>query len=62
MSFYFLLICWKIDNYVLILLKLYWRTFSNTTGNVLKIVTDKKGAKFPKKYGNLYGNTCGNRW
>ena len=36
----------KIDNYVLILLKMYWTTFTNTSGNVLKIVTIKNGAKF----------------
>ena len=35
----------KIDNYVLILLKMYWTTFTNTPGNVLKIVTKKDGAK-----------------
>ena len=35
----------KIDNYVLILLKMYWTTFTNTSGNVLKIVTIKNGAK-----------------
>ena len=37
---------WKIDNYVLILLKMDLATFSNTSGNVLKIVTNKNGAKF----------------
>ena len=37
---------WKIDNFVLILLKMYWSTFGNTFGNVLKIVTSKNGAKF----------------
>ena len=37
----------KIDNYVLVLLKMYWTTFSNTSGNVLKVVTNKNGAKFP---------------
>ena len=37
---------WKIDNFVLILLKMYWSTFGNTSGNVLKIVTSKNGAKF----------------
>ena len=37
---------WKIDNYVFILLKMYWSTFSNISGNVLKIVTNKNGAKF----------------
>ena len=37
---------WKIDNHVLILLKMYWTTFSNTSVNVLKIVTNKNGAKF----------------
>ena len=34
--------CWKIHNYVLALLKMYWTTFSNTFGDVLKIVTNKK--------------------
>ena len=34
---------WKIDNYVL---KMYWTTFSNTSGNILKIVTNKYDAKF----------------
>ena len=34
---------WKIDNCVLILLK----AFSNTSGSVLKIETNKNGAKFP---------------
>ena len=38
---------WKIDNYVLILLKMYLTTFSNISGNALKIVTNKNGAKFP---------------
>ena len=38
---------WKIDNYVLVLLKMYWMTFSNTSGNVLIVVTNKNGAKFP---------------
>ena len=37
---------WKNDNYVLISLKMYWTTFTNTSGNVLKIVTTKNGAKF----------------
>ena len=27
--------------------KMYWRIFSNTSGNVLNIVTTKIGAKFP---------------
>ena len=35
------------DNYVLILLKMYCRAFSNTSGYVLKIVTNKNGAKSP---------------
>lgn len=34
---------WKIDNYVLILLQMYWRTFSNIFGNLLKIATPKSG-------------------
>ena len=38
---------WKIDDHVLILLKMYWKTFSNTSGNVLKIETNRNGAKFP---------------
>ena len=37
---------WKIDIYVLILLKMYWTTFSDISGNVLKIVTNNNGAKF----------------
>ena len=37
---------WKNDNYVLISLKMYWTTFTNTSSNVLKIVTTKNGAKF----------------
>ena len=37
--------CWKIDNYLLILLKMYWKTFSNTSANVLNIVTNKNGVK-----------------
>ena len=37
---------WKIANYILILLKMYWTTFSNTSSNVLKIVTNKNCAKF----------------
>ena len=36
---------WTNDNYVLISLKM-WTTFTNTSGNVLKIVTTKNGAKF----------------
>ena len=31
---------WKIENYVLILLKMYWTTFSNTSGNVLVLDTN----------------------
>ena len=53
---------WEIDNYVLILLKMYWTTFSNTSGNVLKIVTNKNDANFTKKYGSMYGNANGNPW
>ena len=30
----------KIDNYVVISLKMHWRTFGNTSVNVLKIVTN----------------------
>ena len=37
----------KIGHSVLILLKIYWRTFSNTSGNVFKIVANKNGKKFP---------------
>ena len=37
---------WKNDNYVLISLKMYWTTFPNPSGNVLKIGTLKNGAKF----------------
>ena len=35
------------DNYVLILEKMYWAGFSNISGNPLKKVTSKNGAKFP---------------
>ena len=35
------------DNYSLILLEMHWTTFRNTSGNVLKIVTNKDGAKVP---------------
>ena len=50
---------WKFDNYVLILRKIYWRTFSNTCGKTLKIVTNKNSAKILYKYGNMYGNAYG---
>ena len=49
----------KIDNYVLILMRIYWSTFSNSSDNVLKIGSNKNDAKFPYKYGNIYGNTDG---
>ena len=49
---------WKIVNYVLILLKMHWTAFINTSGNVLKIVTNKNGAKCPEKYGNMNGIKC----
>ena len=42
-----MIVLWKIDNYVLILLKIYWTTFSNTSDNALKTVTNKNDAKFP---------------
>ena len=35
---------WKISNYMPIILKMYWETFSNTS-YMLKIVTDKNDAK-----------------
>ena len=35
------------DNYVLILEKMYWAGFRNISGNPLKKVTYKNGAKFP---------------
>ena len=38
---------WKMGNCILILLKMYWATFSNTSGSVLEIVTNKNGATFP---------------
>ena len=39
---------WKIHNYyILILLTMYRTTFSNTSGNVLKIVTYKNDAELP---------------
>ena len=44
------------------LLKIYWATFSNTSGNMLKIITNKNGAKFPEKYSNMYGKAYGNPW
>lgn len=44
------------DNYILILEKMYWAGFSNISGNPLKKVTYKNGAKFPQ-YGNIHGNT-----
>ena len=47
---------WKIDNYVIILRKMYRKTFSNTSGNVLKIETIKNGAKFPQMYSNRNGS------
>ena len=34
-------------NYAHILLKMCWRIFSNTSGNMLKILTNKNGANFP---------------
>ena len=34
--------------YVLILLKMYWGTFSNTYGNVLKIAANENGANSRK--------------
>ena len=39
---------WKIDSYVLTLLKMYWETFTNTSGNVRKIAANKNGANFRK--------------
>ena len=39
---------WKIDSHVITLLEMYWTIFSNTSGNVLKIVTNKDVAKFHK--------------
>ena len=51
---------WKIDNYVLILLQMYWRTFSNIFGNLLKIATPKSGTKLLQKYDNIYSKTYGN--
>ena len=30
-----------------ILLKMYWKTSSNTSSNVMKISTHKNGAKYP---------------
>ena len=41
-----LLTLWKIDNYVLILLKMYGRISSNTSGNVREIVTVENSAIF----------------
>ena len=49
---------WKGDNYVLISLKMYERTFSNTSGNVLETVIVENDTKFPQRYSNIYGNAC----
>ena len=38
---------WKIDNFAVILQKMYSATFTNTSGNELKIVTNKNGTNFP---------------
>ena len=38
---------WKIDNYVLISLKMHGSTFMNASDNVLKIVTVENSAKLP---------------
>ena len=53
---------WKGDNYVLISLKMYKRTFSNTSGNVLETVIVENDTKFPQRYGNIYGNACDTAW
>ena len=50
------------NNYVLILLKIYCSRVNNSSGNALKIVTNKNGAKFPEKYGNMYANADSNPW
>ena len=39
--------CWKIDKYLLILLKMHRKTFSNPSGNVLRVITNNNGATFP---------------
>lgn len=48
---------WKNHNYDLISEKIYGGTYSNSYDNVLKIVTVKNSAKYPKKYDNVYANT-----
>ena len=50
----------KIENYILILLKMYCKKFSNTSGNVLKVVTNKDCVKFSEWYGNMYCKAHGN--
>lgn len=37
----------KIGHYIPILLKMYWMIFMNTSGNVLIMLTNKNGAKYP---------------
>ena len=39
--------CWKIDKYLLILLKIHRKTFSNPSGNLLRVITNNNGATFP---------------
>lgn len=41
---------------------MYLRAFSNTSGNILKIVTVEHGAKLPQKYGHILDNPYGNEW
>ena len=53
---------WKVDNNVFILLKMYWMTFSYTSGNVQKIATNENGAKFPRRYSNVHAKAYGNLW
>ena len=45
-----------------ILLKICCMKFSNTSGNMLRIITNKNGAKVLWKYGNMYGNGYSNPW
>ena len=45
-----------------ILLKICFMTFSNTSGNMLRIIINKNGAKVLWKCGNMYGNGYSNLW
>ena len=38
---------------------MYWTIFSNASGNVLRIITNKNSARYPQKCGDMYGNAYG---